>query len=107
MSYKSDVPVSYVCEEDGILYEGKLPNSAIEQFDLYTALIAYWDSKDAKSWAAVRNYVLAHTKITEKATGVVLDPAKDISFQQLKLAIDKYLSMATDFFASPQKKEQK
>lgn len=105
MEYKSEMPTSYLCEEDGLRYEGKLPSSALEQFDLYTMLIAYWETKDAKNWAAVRNYIIQHSTVTEIATDIVLDPAKDLQFHQLKVLIDKYLTMATDFFASPQKKK--
>ena len=105
MAFNNEVPAQYECVVDGIKFQGSLPKSALSQFDIYAAMLAYWESKSPATWAVVKAYVIANTKIVEEKTGIELKP-EDLNFAQVKVMIDKYLTMASDFFASPQKKDQ-
>lgn len=105
MAFNNEVPAQYECVVDGIKFQGSLPKSALSQFDIYAAMLAYWESKSPATWAVVKAYVIANTKIVEEKTGIELKP-EDLNFAQVKVMIDRYLTMASDFFASPQKKDQ-
>ena len=105
MAFNNEVPAQYECVVDGIKFQGSLPKSALSQFDIYAAMLAYWESKSPATWAVVKAYVIANTKVVEEKTGIELKP-EDLNFAQVKVMIDKYLTMASDFFASPQKKDQ-
>lgn len=106
MAFNTEVPTSYKYVENGIIYEGSLPTSAMSQFDIYTALLAYWESKTPSTWAYLKAYIVANTKVTEESSGIQLDPVKDLNFQQVKILVEKYLTLASEFFTSPQKKDQ-
>lgn len=102
MAFKTEVPVLYEKVVDGVKLVGSLPTSALEQYDFYVAMMAYWESKTPQTWAVVRDYILKHTKITEEKTGIDLKP-EELSFQQVRELVDGYLKMASEFFTSPQK----
>lgn len=93
---------SYTVTVDGVCYSGSLPKSAVEQFDLYTALLAYWSDKSPKNWSQVKAYIFSNTKVVQQTSNVELDPNKDLNFHQIKLLVDKYLELAANFFTSPQ-----
>lgn len=105
MAFNNEVPAQYECVVDGIKFQGSLPKSALSQFDIYAAMLAYWESKSPTTWSVVKAYIIANTKIVEEKTGIELKP-EDLNFAQVKVMVDKYLSMASDFFTSPQKKDQ-
>lgn len=94
--------LSYKLVKDGYIYEGSLPTSALEQFDLYTTLLAYWESKSPATWAVVRTFIINNSTVTEESTGIKLDPKSDLKFSQIKLLIENYMTMASNFFTSPQ-----
>lgn len=96
---------SYQITSNGVIYSGELPKSAVEQFDLYTALLAYWSDKSPKNWSLVKSYIFANTKVVQQTSGLELNPEKDLNFHQIKLLVDKYLEMAANFFTSPQTAE--
>ena len=104
MAFNTEVSTSYKCVVDGIIFEGKLPKSALSQFDIYTAMLAYWESKTPATWATVKNYIVANTKCVEEKTGIELK-VEDLNFHQIKLMVDRYLTMAAEFFTSPQEKK--
>lgn len=101
MAFNTEVPASYECVVDGVKFIGSLPKSALLQFDIYAAMLAYWESKNPTTWEVVKSYIVANTKLIEDKTGVELKP-EDLNFNQVKVMIDRYLSMASDFFTSPQ-----
>ena len=105
MAFNNEVPACYECVVDGIKFTGSLPKSALSQYDIYAAMLAYWESKNDVTWSVVRKYVVANTEIVEEKTGIKLKP-EDLNFQQVKLLMDRYLNMAADYFTSPQKKAQ-
>jgi len=104
MAFNVIAETEYKKEVDGILFEGKLPNSALEQFDIYQAMLSYWQSKTPETWAILRNYIVSNTNITETKTKIKLS-VNDLNFKQVKIMIDTYIAMATDFFASPTQAE--
>lgn len=103
MAFKTNVPVMYESTVNGVKIVGNLPASAVEQYDIYVAMMAYWEAKTPQTWAVIRNYILQNTKITEEKTGIELK-AEELDFQTVKTLIDGYLKMASEFFTSPQKK---
>lgn len=106
MAFNTNVPASYECVVDGIKFSGSLPTSALSQFDVYAAMLAYWESKNPATWAVVKAYIVANTKLVEEKTGIELKP-EDLNFHQVKVMFNKYLTMASDFFTSPQSQENK
>lgn len=105
MAFNNEVPACYECVVDGVKFTGSLPKSALSQFDIYAAMLAYWESKSPATWAVVKAYIIANTKVVEEKTGIELKP-EDLSFQQVKIMVDRFLSMASEYFTSPQKKDQ-
>ena len=95
----------YVDEKDDIRYEGSLPESALDQYDIYMAMMAYWDSKTPEAWGTLKSYIIANTKVYSNKAGIPLDIHKDLNFKQISTLVTKYMEMATSFFTSPQ--EQK
>lgn len=95
----------HIDEKDDIRYEGTLPQSAIEQYDIYMAMMAYWESKSPDTWNTLRNYIINNTKVYSNKANIPLDINKDLNFNQIKLLISKYMEMASNFFTSPQKQE--
>lgn len=104
MAFNTEVPTSYEAVEFGVRFSGRLPKSALEQYDIYAALLAYWDSKTPATWAVVKSYVFANSKFVEDSSDIELR-ADELNFQQVKFAIEKWLNMASEFFTSPQKKK--
>jgi len=104
MAFNTAVPVLYEKVVDGVKLVGTLPASALEQYDFYVSMMAYWESKTPQTWAVVRNYIVSHTKITEDKTGIELKP-EELSFTLVKILVDEYLKMASEFFTSPQKEQ--
>ena len=102
---QKDVSYVYVDEKNDIKYEGSLPASAVEQYDIYMAMMAYWESKTPSTWATVRSYIMANTKVSTAKGGIQLDIQKDLNFSQINTLITKYMEMATSFFTSPQKQK--
>lgn len=104
MAFNIIAETEYKKEIGGVLFEGKLPNNALEQFDIYQAMLSYWQSKTPETWNILKNYIIANTTITETKTKIKLS-ANDLNFQQVKIMIDSYIAMATDFFVSPTQAE--
>lgn len=102
MEKEKEVKISYEVKKGDLVFEGHLPDSALAQFDLYTALLAYWNDKTPQTWSTVKAYILANSKVTDEKSGLELDIAKDLNFGQVKFLIEQYMSMAADFFTSPQ-----
>ena len=96
----------YVDEKDGIRYEGSLPESAMDQYDIYMAMMAYWESKTPATWNTLKSYITANTKVYSDKSNIPLDIQKDLNFSQINTLITKYMEMATRFFTSPRKQEQ-
>ena len=86
--------------KNGVKYEWSLPDSAMAQFDLYTAMMAYWNEKTPALWNTVKAYVIANTKITEVKTGIELN-ISDLDFGKVKTMVEGYLELATAFFTCP------
>ena len=86
--------------KNGVKYEWSLPASAMAQFDLYTAMMAYWNEKTPALWNTVKAYVVANTKITEVKTGIELN-IRDLDFGKVKTMVEGYLELATAFFTCP------
>lgn len=86
--------------KNGVKYEWSLPASAMAQFDLYTAMMAYWNEKTPALWNTVKAYVIANTKITEVKTGIELN-IRDLDFGKVKTMVEGYLELATAFFTCP------
>ena len=86
--------------KNGVKYEWSLPGSAMAQFDLYTAMMAYWNEKTPALWNTVKAYVVANTKITEVKTGIELN-IRDLDFGKVKTMVEGYLELATAFFTCP------
>lgn len=86
--------------KNGVKYEWSLPASAMAQFDLYTAMMAYWNEKTPALWNTVKAYVIANTKITEVKTGIELN-VRDLDFGKVKTMVEGYLELATAFFTCP------
>ena len=86
--------------KNGVKYEWSLPDSAMAQFDLYTAMMAYWNEKTPALWNTVKAYVIANTKITEVKTGIELN-IRDLDFGKVKTMVEGYLELATAFFTCP------
>ena len=86
--------------KNGVKYEWSLPASAMEQFDLYTAMMAYWNEKTPALWNTVKAYVIANTKITEVKTGIELN-IRDLDFGKVKTMVEGYVELATAFFTCP------
>lgn len=95
----------YVDEENDIRYEGSLPQAADEQYDIYMALMAYWDSKTPQTWSVVKSYIMANTKVFSNKANIPLDIKKDLNFHQIRTLVAKWMEMASNFFTSPQKQE--
>lgn len=95
----------YIDENNKIRYEGSLPQSAIDQYDIYMAMMAYWESKTPETWNTLRDFIIANTKVYDNQNNIQLDIHKDLDFNQVKILISKYMEMASDFFTSPQKQE--
>lgn len=95
----------YEDEKDGIRYEGSLPVSALAQYDIYMAMLAYWEARSPETWNTLRGYILANTKVSSIQGNIPLDLKKDLNFKQINVLITKYMEMATRFFTSPQKQE--
>lgn len=95
----------YVDKEDGIRYEGELPQSALDQYDIYMAMMAYWESKNPDTWNALKRYILTYTKVYSDKGNIPLDIQKDLNFKQINVVVTKYMEMATNFFTSPQKQK--
>lgn len=95
----------YVDEKEDIVYEGSLPQSAVDQYDIYMAMMAYWESKTPTTWNVLREYILSNTKVYTKKGNIQLDIKKDLDFKQVNTLISKYMEMASNFFTSPQKQE--
>lgn len=93
----------YVDEKDGIRYEGELPQSAIDQYDIYMAMMAYWESKTPETWSTLKRYIFANTKVYSNKGNIPLDIQKDLNFKQINVLVTKFMEMATNFFTSPQK----
>lgn len=100
---QKDVSYTYVDEKNNIKYEGSLPKSALDQYDLYMAMMAYWESKTPQTWNTLRAYIISYTKVSTVQGDIPLDIAKDLNFSQINTLITKYMEMATSFFTSPQK----
>ena len=107
MAFSEQKPVfyKYVDEANDIRYEGSLPQSAIDQYDIYMAMMAYWESKTPSTWNTLRDYIIANTKVFSNKANIPLDIRKDLDFKQIQVLISKYMEMATNFFTSPQKQE--
>ena len=86
--------------KNGVKYEWSLPAGAMAQFDLYTAMMAYWNEKTPALWNTVKAYVIANTKITEVKTGIELN-IRDLDFGKVKTMVEGYLELATAFFTCP------
>ena len=86
--------------KNGVKYEWSLPASAMAQFDLYTAMMAYWNEKTPALWNTVKAYVIANTKITEVKTRIELN-IRDLDFGKVKTMVEGYLELATAFFTCP------
>lgn len=86
--------------KNGVKYEWSLPASAMAQFDLYTAMMAYWNEKTPALWNTVKAYVVANTKISEVKTGIELN-IRDLDFGKVKTMVEGYLELATAFFTCP------
>jgi len=93
----------YVDEKEDIVYEGSLPQSAVDQYDIYMAMMAYWESKTPTTWDVLREYILNNTKVYTKKGNIPLDIKKDLDFRQVRTLVTKYMEMASNFFTSPQK----
>lgn len=103
MAFNTNVPLMYESTVNGVKIVGNLPASAVDQYDIYMAMMAYWESKTPQTWAVLRDYILKNTKVTEEKTGIELKP-EELDFQTVRSLIDGYLKMASEFFTSPQKK---
>lgn len=106
MKTENEVKTDFEIKKDGLIFKGNLPPSALAQFDLYTALMAYWTDKTPQTWGTVKAFILANSKVTDEKTGLELDISKDLNFGQIKLLVEAYMSMAADFFTSPQGTER-
>lgn len=95
----------FVDEQNDIRYEGSLPQSAIEQYDIYMAMMAYWESKTPATWNVLREYIVANTKVYSNKTNIPLDIKKDLNFKQMRVLVSKWMEMASNFFTSPQQQE--
>lgn len=102
---QENVSYTYVDEKNNIKYEGSLPASAVEQYDIYMAMMAYWESKTPQTWGTLRSYIIANTKVFTLKGNIQLDIKKDLNFSQINTLVTKYMDMATSFFTSPQKQE--
>lgn len=108
MAFNEQKPVfyKYVDEKDDIRYEGELPQSALDQYDIYMAMMAYWESKTPETWNTLKRYILSYTKVYSNRGNIPLDIQKDLNFKQINVVVTKYMEMASNFFTSPQKQEQ-
>lgn len=97
-----DVKTSFEVKSGGLIYRGELPKSAFGQFDLYTAMLAYWETKKPQEWAVLRDFIVSNSEVVQESAGIKLDIAKDLNFAQLKTLTDLYMGMAASFFTSPQ-----
>lgn len=102
---QQNVSYVYVDEKNDIKYEGSLPLSAMEQYDIYMAMMAYWESKTPQTWSILKGYIIACTKVSTAKGGIPLDIQKDLNFSQISTLVNKFMEMATDFFTSPQKQK--
>ena len=101
------VSYEYVDEKENIKYVGSLPASAMDQYDIYMAMMAYWETKSPATWSTLRSYIIANTKVYSVQGNIELNIQKDLSFSQINTLVTKYLDMATSFFTSPQKQSKK
>ena len=102
---QQDVSYTYVDEKEDVRYEGSLPQSALDQYDIYMAMMAYWETKTPETWNTVKRYIIANTKVFSNRGNIPLDINKDLNFKQINTLVTKYMEMATSFFTSPQKQE--
>lgn len=103
---QENVSYTYVDEKNDIKYEGSLPASALEQYDIYMAMVAYWESKTPQTWNTLRSYIIANTKVHTVKGNIQLDIQKDLNFSQINTLVNKFMEMATSFFTSPQKQKE-
>ena len=102
---QENVSYSYIDEATNVRYEGALPKSALDQYDIYMAMMAYWESKTPETWNTLKRYILSNTKVYSVKGDIPLDIQKDLNFEQIRTLITKYMEMATRFFTSPQKQK--